>query len=153
MTAIALGPDREGDRLTGFDMTARANHNRPDCGVDSDATFVDDAGASLENVRLADEAGNEARRGPLDRVRPGAPSCTMRPSRISATVSARPIASSWSCVTTTNVVPSDALDVLEGNLRFGAQLAIERRHRLVEQKDFRLSRESACQSNALSLAA
>ena len=62
-------------------------------------------------------------------------------------------ASSWSCVTKMNVMPSVPLEVLELDLDLLAQLLVEGAERLVEQQHLGLERERARQGDALPLAA
>ena len=63
------------------------------------------------------------------------------------------IASSWSCVTWTNVIPHVVLDPLQLELHLLAQLQVERAERLVEQQHARPVDERAGERDALLLAA
>ena len=67
----------------------------------------------------------------------GAPICSITPSFMTAIVSAIVMASSWSCVTCTNVMPDLGLDPLELDLHLPAQLQVEGAERLVEQQHLR----------------
>ena len=62
-------------------------------------------------------------------------------------------ASSWSCVTYTNVVPRARLDLLELELHLLAELQVERAERLVEQQRRGPVDERAGEGDALLLAA
>ena len=63
------------------------------------------------------------------------------------------MASSWSCVTCTKVMPDVLLDALELELELLAQAQVERAERLVEQQRARAVDERARQRDALLLAA
>ena len=69
------------------------------------------------------------------------PNCTMRPSRITATASAISSASAWSWVTTIAVVPAARSSRVTSSTHLGAQSAVERAERLVEQHHRRPGRE------------
>jgi len=68
-------------------------------------------------------------------------------------LSAIVIASSWSCVTWTNVIPHVVLDPLELELHLLAQLQVEGAERLVEQEHLRTIDERPRQGDALLLTA
>ena len=57
---------------------------------------------------------------------------------MTAIASAIVIASSWSCVTWTNVMPSVVLDALQLELHLLAELQVERAERLVEEEHARV---------------
>ena len=67
--------------------------------------------------------------------------------------SATVIASSWSWVTITKVMPEPLLQVHQLELGLLAQLLVERRQRLVEQQDARTLGQRARQRDPLALAA
>ncbi len=77
----------------------------------------------------------------------------MRPPRITAMRSATIIASSWSWVTMTKLVPSFFCSRISSKLRLAAQLLVERGHRLVEQQHARALDQRARERHALALAA
>ena len=62
-------------------------------------------------------------------------------------------ASSWSCVTNTNVMPRFCLQRLQLDLQVLAQAGVERAERLVEQQHARAQHERARERDALLLAA
>ena len=72
---------------------------------------------------------------------------------MTAIVSAIVIASSWSCVTWMNVIPTSCWIALQLELHLLAQLEVERAERLVEQEHARLVDERARERDALLLAA
>ena len=72
---------------------------------------------------------------------------------MTATLSLIVSASSWSCVTKTNVMPSVSCERLELDLQILAQAGVERAERLVEQEDARPQHEGAGQGDALLLTA
>ena len=84
---------------------------------------------------------------------PGSPICSTRPAFMTAMVSAMVMASSWSCVTCTNVMPDLGLDPLELDLHLPAQLEVERAERLVEQQHRRPVDDGPGQRDPLLLAA
>ena len=63
------------------------------------------------------------------------------------------IASSWSCVTWTNVIPTSCWIALQLELHLLAQLQVERAERLVEQQDARAVDQRAGERDPLLLAA
>ena len=63
------------------------------------------------------------------------------------------MASSWSCVTCTNVRPTSCVDALELDLQLAAQAQVQRAERLVEQQGLRAVDERAGERDALLLAA
>ena len=83
----------------------------------------------------------------------GAASCSMRPVRISTTWSAMVIASTWSCVTYSMVMPRRLLQRADLAPHLDAQLRIEIGERLVHQADLRLGHDRAAERDALLLAA
>ena len=83
----------------------------------------------------------------------GAPICSTRPPFMTAMRSLIVSASSWSCVTYTNVVPRAALDLLELELHLLAQLEVERAERLVQQQRGGFVDERARERDPLLLAA
>ena len=87
------------------------------------------------------------------RARRARPAARSRPPFITATVSAIVMASSWSWVTWTNVMPDLGLDPLELDLHLPAQLEVERAERLVEQQHLGPVDERPGQGDPLLLAA
>ena len=81
------------------------------------------------------------------------PSCSMRPSFMTAIASAIVIASSWSCVTWTNVMPTSCWIRFSSSCICLAQLQVERAERLVEQQHARLVDERPRERDPLLLAA
>ena len=77
----------------------------------------------------------------------------MRPLFMTAIVSAIVIASSWSCVTWTNVIPTSCWMRLSSSCMLLAELQVERAERLVEQEHSRLVDERAPERDALLLPA
>ena len=67
--------------------------------------------------------------------------------------SAMVMASSWSCVTITQVTPTLLMMLLQLELGLRAQLAVERAQRFVEQQQLRALGQAARQRHALLLAA
>ena len=105
-----------------------------------------------DQVRHAEEARDERRRG-LSYSSVGVPSCSIRPLFMTAIWSAIVIASSWSCVTWMNVMPTSCWIALQLELHLLAQLQVERAERLVEKQHLRLVDERARERDALLLAA
>ena len=77
----------------------------------------------------------------------------MRPLFMTAIRSEIVIASSWSCVTNTKVMPDLLLDALELQLHLLAQLEVERAERLVEQEHLGPVDQRASQRDSLLLTA
>ncbi len=82
-----------------------------------------------QKIDVADEVGHKAVFRPFRRYRSGAPICRMLPSCMTAMRSDMVRASSWSWVTKMKVMPSIALQPLQFDLHFLAQLRVERRER------------------------
>ncbi len=83
----------------------------------------------------------------------GGPLCSTRPPFMTATRSLIVSASSWSCVTNTNVMPSVSCSALQLDLQVLAEAGVERSERLVEQQHARAQDEGARERDALLLAA
>ena len=89
---------------------------------------------AFDQVDVADEVGDPARVRLLVDLGRRARPATIRPWSITPMRSATVIASSWSWVTMTKVRPSLSCSSHQLELRFLAQLLVERRQRLVEQQ-------------------
>ena len=83
----------------------------------------------------------------------GEPSCSITPWFMTATVSAMVMASSWSCVTWMNVMPTSDWIRFSSSCIWLAQLQVERAERLVEQQHPGPVDERPGQRDALLLAA
>ena len=103
--------------------------------------------------RRADEARDERVGGPSRRDRRACPFCSMRPPLSRITRSAIDIASTWSCVTYTIVMPSLRCSARISCRISARKLRIEVRQRLVHQAHRRLVDDRAAQRHALLLAA
>ena len=100
----------------------------------------------------ADEIGDEGGARPrVDLAR--RPICTICPGSITAIRSPSAIASDWSCVTYTAVMPRRAQQRVDLGAQLLAQLGVERSERLVEQQHARTHGERAGEGDALALAA
>ena len=86
-------------------------------------------------------------------ARSGVPSCSILPARMTAIWSAIVIASSWSCVTWTNVIPTSYWMPLQLELHLLSELQVERAERLVEEQHLRPVHERARERDPLLLAA
>ena len=100
-------------------------------------------------MKFADELG----RGPLEDRARRRPPARPGPRFITAIRSLIVSASSWSCVTKTNVMPSSRCRCLSCDLHLLAQLLVERAERLVEQQHLGLEGQGAGERDALALAA
>ena len=117
-----------------------------------DADLLGAHADAVDDVGRAHEARHERRRGPLvDLV--GGPACSTRPSLNTTTRSASVSASSWSWVTSTNVMPESRWIRGELDLHLLAQLEVERAEGLVEQEHGGLVDQRAGQRHPLPLAA
>ena len=108
---------------------------------------------AVHQVRDAEEVGDEYGRRVLVDLRAGVPTCSIRPSFITATRSLMLSASSWSWVTNTNVIPTSscsALSSIRSCLRILASSAPER---LVEQQHGGAQHQRPGERDALLLAA
>ncbi len=115
------------------------------------AVGIDDSGNEVHR-RRAEEACDEGACRPLIDV--GGPAHLLDPP-LSMTIkmSASVIASIWSWVTNRLVTPCSAVQPLDLKPHLGAQLGVEVRQRLVEQKDFWFTDNGATHGDALALAA
>ena len=102
----------------------------------------------ISPMKLATKRCADAGRSPL-----GEPTCTTRPVYMTAMRSDIVSASSWSCVTKMNVMPSALLELAHFELHLLAQLLVERAERLVDQHHPRFEHQRAGERHALLLAA
>ena len=111
------------------------------------------ARAQQVHRRRADEARDERVRRALVELGRRRRPARSGPSRSSTTWSAIVIASTWSCVTYTIVMPSVRCSARISRRISCAQLRVEVRQRLVHQADRRLGDDRAAERDALLLAA
>ena len=145
-----LGPDSDRDlALAPVQRPGRdAQHG---AGVEPDGLRALDR--SRQQIRDTQEVRRRTRSPGARRDRSGVPNCSMRPSCITTIESAIVIASSWSCVTWTKVMPMSCWIALQLELHLLAELQVERAERLVEQQHARPVDERARQRDPLLLTA
>ena len=102
--ADLLGPDADLRPCRCARRAAPAR--RASCVPSSSRTAAGAVDRAGEQVRDPEEARDERRRRAARRARSACPSCSIRPAFMIAIWSAIVIASSWSCVTWTNVIPT-----------------------------------------------
>jgi hypothetical protein len=148
--AELLGADRERHGRAGAAWLRGRQGERPDRGGDRRRGSSTRA---RQEVNLAHEGGREQAPWDVDRCRRAVPRSSIRPSRITTMMSATDMASSWSWVTWTKVVPSRCWIAFSSSCIARRSLRSSAPEGFVEQQDVGIDRERAGQRHALALAA